>query len=259
LRSFDVYAGHGWASGHQVFAAGNNQESSSESMHFSSSVILWGLATNDNSLRDLGVFLYATEQTAIEQYWFDVDDVNFPAQFQYEVAGMVWGHGVAHAIWWEAHPEEIHGINYLPLTGGSLYLARRPDEIGRGVAETYAAPGSIGLWQDILWGYEAMANPASAIARFNANPNYASTGGQETGESVAHTYFWLHNWNALGQLTTNITANTTSYAVFTKNGALTCVAYNHTSSPINVTFSNGRVLAVPAYTLASTPLGQCQP
>ena len=40
MRFFDPYAGHSWASGHAGFAAGNNQESSSESMNFATSLIL---------------------------------------------------------------------------------------------------------------------------------------------------------------------------------------------------------------------------
>ena len=44
LRGFDVYAGHGWASGHQGFAAGNNQESSSEGQNFANALILAFLA-----------------------------------------------------------------------------------------------------------------------------------------------------------------------------------------------------------------------
>ena len=42
LRDFDIYAGHDWASGHGAFAAGNNQESSSEGMNFANALIQWG-------------------------------------------------------------------------------------------------------------------------------------------------------------------------------------------------------------------------
>ena len=61
LRGFDVYAGHSWASGHQGFAAGNNQESSSESINLSAGLVLWGSATGDTALRDLGSYLLTTE------------------------------------------------------------------------------------------------------------------------------------------------------------------------------------------------------
>lgn len=54
LRNFAPYAGHFWASGHAGFASGNNQESSSESMNFSSSLVLYGEATGNTEIRDLG-------------------------------------------------------------------------------------------------------------------------------------------------------------------------------------------------------------
>jgi len=48
------YAGHSWACGHARFGDGNNQESSSEAMNAWCGLILWGTATGDTALRDLG-------------------------------------------------------------------------------------------------------------------------------------------------------------------------------------------------------------
>ena len=52
-------------------------ESSSESMNFATAAILWGQATGQTDIRDLGVYLHATEKSAVEQYWFDVDNAVF--------------------------------------------------------------------------------------------------------------------------------------------------------------------------------------
>src|SRR5688572_27939266 len=60
LRSMDVYAGHSWANGAGQYEEGNNQESSSEEINFSTAVILWGAATGNKAIRDLGIFLYTT-------------------------------------------------------------------------------------------------------------------------------------------------------------------------------------------------------
>lgn len=83
LRHFDPYAGHSWAAGHQAFGGGNNQESSSEAMNFAAGMILWGSAIGNDALRDTGIYLYTTEQQAIEQYWFDVDEEVFPPQYPF--------------------------------------------------------------------------------------------------------------------------------------------------------------------------------
>ena len=72
LRNFDPYAGHSWASGHAKFGDGNNNESSSEAMNAWGGLILWGEATGDRTIRDLGIYLYTTEMYGINEYWFDV-------------------------------------------------------------------------------------------------------------------------------------------------------------------------------------------
>ncbi len=127
LRNFDPYAGHSWASGHARFGDGNNNESSSEAMNAWCGMILWGEATGDRTIRDLGVYLYTTEMNAIEEYWFDVHRENHPKSYTPSAVTMVWGGKGVDATWFSARPEHIHGINWLPITGGSLYLGRFPE------------------------------------------------------------------------------------------------------------------------------------
>jgi endoglucanase Acf2 len=259
FRHFDSYAGHSWAAGHQAFGAGNNQESSSEAMNFAAGMIQWGAAIGDDAMRDAGIYIYTTEQQAIEQYWFDVDQAVFPPQYPFETVGILWGYGVAYATWWTANPEEIHGINFLPITAGALYLGHRPDYVTRNLAALYAAPGAEGHWHDLLWEYEAFADPSAALARWASEPNYVADGAQEAGKTTAHTYHWLHALNAVGQVDTTVTADTPTYAVFADpvTGARTCAAYNPTNEQKMVKFSNGAYLVLAPYTLGSTPVGGC--
>lgn len=242
LRSFDVYAGHDWANGPALFAAGNNEESSSEAINFATGVILFGINTGNDELRDLGIFMYSNMVQAIGQYWFDVDNQTYPPEFEYPGVGIVWGDGGAHATWFGGTPEFIYGINFLPLTGGSLYLGHRPDYVNdlydRIVSEN---GGQENDWVDIIWNYQAMANPQAALAKFGSG-NYEVF----TGESKAHTYHWLHNFNALGTVDASVSADIPTYAVFIKNGNRTYVAYNPDSTGRNVRFSDGVTLFVPA-------------
>lgn len=249
LRNFDPYAGHGWAAGHAGFGAGNNQESSSESINFSTSLILFGSATNNTTIRDLGIYLYTNEVNAIEQYWFDVNDAVFPSGFNRSTVGIVWGDGGAYATWWTANPEEIHGINYLPITSGSLYLGRNPSYINTNYNDMRTNNGGEETeWRDIIWSFQALSDPAAAVNKFNANSGYTP----EAGESKAHTYHWIHNLNAMGQLDKTVTANVPTYAVFNKAGTRTYVAYNPGTSAATVTFSTGVTLSVPARSMATT-------
>ncbi|MER8071875.1 glycosyl hydrolase [Streptomyces sp. NPDC094034] len=249
LRGFDVYAGHSWASGHQGFAAGNNQESSSESTNLSAALVLWGSATGDAELRDLGSYLLATESEAIAQYWFDADEQVFPSSFGHDTAGMVWGSGAAYSTWWTANPEEIHGINVLPVTGGSLHLGREKAAIERNLAELERENGGPAVeWRDILWEFEALADPAGAKAKWDAgHAGYTP----EAGESKAHTYHWIATLDALGAPDATVTGSVPASAVFSKGGIRTYAAHNFESVARTVTFSDGTTLDVPARSTAT--------
>ena len=249
LRDFDVYAGHDWAAGHAAFGAGNNQESSSEGMNFANALIQWGLATGNTAIRDAGLHIYTTQAAAVQEYWFDSSNQNFPANFAHTSVGMVWGDGGSYSTWFTDQPEMIQGINMLPITGGSLYLGYKPAYITtnwNSMVTNNGGPPDV--WQDILWSFQALNNGDTALANFRANSNYPI----EEGESRAHTFHWIRNLAALGQVDTSVTANHPLYAVFTKNGARTYVASNISANPITVTFSDGRTLTVPAGKTATT-------
>lgn len=248
LRNFDPYAGHSWANGGQVFAGGNNQESSSESMQFATSIILWAQEMNRPALRDLGVYLYTTEAEAIWQYWFDADQKVFPANFPHPVLGIVWGAGGAYSTWWTGNPEEIHGINFLPIHGGSLYLGRRPEAMQRNYSHMLTRNGGPATtWQDILWSASVFADGQQSLDRWLAqNPV------PEGGETAAHTYHWLATLAALGHQDDKVSADVACYAVLTDGSQRTYMAYNSGTQPITVHFSDGKNLIVPAGAVISS-------
>jgi len=249
LRSYDIYAGHSWAGGHGCTNDGNNQESSSESLNFAAAVALWGSVKGDDEIRDLGIYLYTNEYTAVEQYWFDVDNEVFPVSFSHNCVGMVWGTGGVHSTWFSGEPEMIHGINFLPLTSASMYLGRNTDYVTDNYNEMVAENGGAeDVWYDIMWEYLALANPDLALSKFNDYPAYPVEGG----ETRAHTYYWLHNLKSMGQIDLSVTADVPNYGVFINNGIRTYAAYNPSFSAVTVHFSDGEMLDVPARQLASS-------
>lgn len=249
LRSHDAYAGHSWAAGHGDFGDGNNQESSSESMNFATAAILWGEATGQTDIRDLGVFLHATETTAVQQYWFDVDNAVFPPGYPHVAIGMVWGGKGVHSTWFGADPEFIHGINILPVHAGSLYLGHHPDHVLANYAEIVSENnGQPDIWQDLLWEYLSLADPNLALSHYFADINYEPF----DGESRAHTMHWLFNLKKMGRVDTTVFADTPTYAVFRDSaGDLTYVAYNAGSTDRLVTFTDGFSFTVGPREMAS--------
>ncbi|PZR20136.1 MAG: endo-1,3(4)-beta-glucanase [Flavobacterium psychrophilum] len=254
LRNFSPYAGHSWANGFATFPFGNDQESTSESMQFASSLIHWGTVTNNTTIRDLGIYIYTTEQTATEEYWFDVNERTFKPGYGYSLASRIWGNGYDNQTFWTSDIAAAYGIEMYPIHGGSLYLGHNTTYVqslwneiasNTGIMSNQPNPN---MWHDTYWQYLAFINPQSAINLYDTYPDRSL----KFGISDAQTYHWLHAMNALGTVNSNITANYPIAASFTKNGEITYVAHNYSNSAITVAFSNGYNLSVPARQMATS-------
>jgi len=247
MRSLDPYAGHSWAAGHAGFASGNNQESSSESMNFATSLILYGQATGRDEIRDLGIYWHSTEAEAIRHYWFDEDQKVFPEGYGQSCVGMVWGDGASYGTWWTANPEEIHGINFLPLNGGSLYLGRTPDYVSANLGNLIKTnrnfhkagfpgdPEKYDRWQDILAGYQALAKPVAAEKAL------AAVEGSELGETRTHIQQWIGSLKHFGVFDPAVRADHPTALALSK----AYVTYNPGSEPVDVSFSDGKKITAP--------------
>jgi len=248
LRNFSPYAGHSWANGFATFPQGNDQESTSESMQFASSLIHWGTITEDNSIRDLGIYIYTTEQTAVEEYWFDVYERNFQANQQYSLVSRVWGNSYDNGTFWTADIAAAYGIEMYPIHGGSFYLGHNQEYSKKLWTEIASNTGVLSkenndnLWHDTYWKYLSFTNPQAAVDLYNAYPER----NLKFGISDAQTYHWLHGVNAMGVVDASITANYPIALVFNQNGENTYVAHNYSDSEITVSFSDGFQLTVPA-------------
>ena len=255
IRNFDSYEGHSWASGDAAFTEGNNQESSSEAINAWAGLILWAEATGDTKLRDLGIWLYTTEAEAVTDYWFDMRGVLFPATFGHVVAAQVFGGRYSYNTWWTEEPRQIQGINLMPITPASVYLARDPLYIHRFIAalpsekKAYNDRGmSDGtpddIWQDIFASFLALGDPNAGLAQWKPR------GSNELGETRSHTLNWLLNLNEMGTPDFAVTADTTLFGVFhTASGQRTYLAYNSSDKSSEVHFSDGKILTVAAHSL----------
>ncbi|VBB48384.1 Glycosyl hydrolase family 81 [uncultured Paludibacter sp.] len=254
MRNFNPYAGHCWANGFATFPQGNDQESTSESMQFNSSLIHWGMVTNNKAIRDLGIYLYTTEQTAIEEYWMDIHNRNFPSTQKYSIVSRIWGNSFDNGTFWTGDIAASYGIELYPMHGGSLYLGQHWDYVNKLWNEIKTNTGILNnevnpnLWHDVMWEFASFIDPGKAIELYNSNPNRSL----KFGISDAQTYHWLHSMNALGKVDANITADYPMAAAFNQNGEITYVAYNYSNAPIVVQFSTGYQLTVPAKEMATS-------
>lgn len=255
LRNFSPYAGHSWANGFASFPQGNDQESTSESMQFHSSLIHWGSITGNDEIRDLGIYLYTTEQSAIEEYWFDMNDRVFRDDQQFGMVSRVWGNSYDNGTFWTSDITASYVIEMYPIHGGSLYLGQNQEYVSQIWVELKQYTGILNndddnpnLWHDVIWKYLSFVDPEEAIELYNANQDRI----QKFGVSDAQTYQWLHAINAMGQVDTSKTADYPIAAAFTKDGETTYVTHNYGDTPITVSFSDGYQLAVPARSMATS-------
>ena len=244
MRCFDLYAGHSWAAGDANFADGNNQESSSEALNAWYGLALWGENTGDAATRDLGLFLFNTERTAVEEYWFDVGRTNFPKTFDHPTAAIIWGAKAGYETWFSADPDCIHGINWLPFTPGSLYLGRDPEYAARNVSTLISRRPAAGdfskPWGDLVLMYLALSDPARAAKLLAEQPN----GKLESGNTRPFMVQWISTLNQFGTVDASVTSDQPWAVVFNKNGRKTYVAANMQPQPITVRFSDGKQLPV---------------
>lgn len=258
LRNFDPYEGHSWASGTGTSPDGNNQESSSEAINAWAGLMLWGALHNRQDLVELATYLYATEIQSINHYWFDIHGLTFPMEYKNTEVSMLFGGKLAHNTWWIDEPRQIHGINLLPLTAASTYLAASPAFTHKNMAaleketEIYQSRGKRAkpddIWQDLFAKYVALVDPKKGLARWN------EWGSVELGDTRTHAQHWLMFLNEVGTPDLSITANTHFYASFkSDSGQRTYMAYNPTSSSLDVRFSDGYVLKAHPMTLSVSP------
>jgi len=242
LRCFDPYAGHSWASGHAKFGDGNNQESSSEAMNAWWAILMLGEALGDRELRDLGAYLYATERSAVREYWFN-EHGSYPSGAP-ECLAMIWGGKGVYATWFSARPEHVAGINLLPMHGGSLYLDLPPAVAHRQWdALMKRTGGELKHWADIFWMARAMSDPEEAGRLLEAaGPDWKP----EAGNSKANTVHWVRSLMELGTIDRSVRADAPFCAVFRRDNKKTYAAWNLGPNEKTMTFSDGRKVTVPA-------------
>lgn len=234
LRHFDPYMGHSYCDGLAKSDDGNNQESSSEAMNAWAAMILWGMVTNNNTIRDTGIYGYTTEYSGVHDYYFDVDDDIYPAAYTNRTVGILFDSKIIYGTWWTGQDEAIYGIQMIPSTASMLYLGYYPDYCKANYDAFYTANGGLenyDYWYDILWKFQCFYDPDLAINKLNENVKIDSDG-----DSFTFLYHWIYNFKELGQVDISVHADTPYYAVFNKSGVRTYTAYNPAATAKKVSF-----------------------
>jgi endo-1,3(4)-beta-glucanase len=163
-RVFDAYTGHSWASGYAPFADGNNQESSSEAVDAWNGLALWGSVTHNTGLNTEATWMLSAEAASAKAYWtnFDTKDPVYSG-YQHSVVGINWGGKRDYATWFSAAASAKLGIQLIPMSPASTYLAGDSARIAENLKE--AVPGGYDVsLGDYLLMYSALEGPSQASA-----------------------------------------------------------------------------------------------
>jgi endo-1,3(4)-beta-glucanase len=189
LRNKDWFVGHSWASGLFEFGDSRNQESTSEAVNAWYAVYLYGLATDNHQLRDLGRLLLATELRSTWRYWQITSDSDiYPSPFaDNKVVGVLWGTKVEYTTFFGANVEYIHGIQMLPFTPISELLLR-PEWIEEEypvLATALASPELGDGWRGFIVMAHGILDPDEAWGEALTLSEY------DNGNSHTNTLYWL--------------------------------------------------------------------
>lgn len=185
-RHMDWYAGHSWASGLFLFGDARNQESTSEAVNAWYAVSLWGLATGDARIRDLGRLMLATEIRSAQRYWQvpSTSDVYTEPFKSNKVVGVLWGMKVDYATFFGNAPELIHGIQMLPFTPISEELLD-PVWIEEGYPAFSSNLANAGSWANFICMARAVFDPTGAWDMAQTLPSW------DNGNTRTNTLYWI--------------------------------------------------------------------
>ena len=123
LRTFDIWEGHSNAGG-MSSGDGNNQESSSEAMQSWAGLFLLGGALSNDAMQAAGAMGFAMESCAVNEYWQDIYQTNFPVGYTRQGNGILTADSYAYATYFSGDPAWVYGIQYVPAQHWLNYLSR---------------------------------------------------------------------------------------------------------------------------------------
>ncbi|HEX4086879.1 MAG TPA: glycosyl hydrolase, partial [Chthoniobacteraceae bacterium] len=123
FRTFDIWEGHSNAGGTSS-ANGENQESSSEAMQSWAGMYLLGGMLNDSAMTAAGAMGFSMESAAVNEYWQDIYQTNFPPGYNRAGNGILEANAYAYGTYFSGDPAWVYGIQYTPSNHWNNYLAR---------------------------------------------------------------------------------------------------------------------------------------
>jgi len=213
FRSKDWFDGHSIASGLFPSESGRNQESTSEAIHAWYGMYLWGLATSNANIKDLGRLQLAQEIRSTKKYWhiYNPDTIHDAPLNNHATVGILWSTKIEYGTFFSALPECIHGIQVLPVTPITEEYAD-PAWVTRAYPEASSNMPSNTGWDSIIYAMHSVIAPTAAY-------NELKTAVLDDGASRTNSLYWGATRIAGSGATTTSTALSANPASSSAAGA----------------------------------------
>jgi endo-1,3(4)-beta-glucanase len=258
-RHKDWFAGHSWAGGLVGIDVGPGQESTSEAINAWYGVHLWGLATSNTELSNMGRLLLASEIRSAKRYWhiYNSSDI-YPTPFNnHGTAVIVRTHKVAVETYFGSLPHYFYGIQSLPFTPiteeymDNAWVTRSyPMASVQIPVSPTGNPQDTG-WNSVIYGMHAVIDPAAGYSEAQSLtieqiPDYSDFvqygRSIDNGHSKANALYWAATRTAGGggavTTTTSLAASPVGSAATGANVTLTATV-SPSGAAGTVTFKDG--------------------
>jgi endoglucanase Acf2 len=240
FRTLDPWKGYSNAGGFSDPGSGNNQESSSESMQSWGGMFLLGAAIGNDAMRDAAAFGWAMESQAIDQYYFDRQETNFPPEWTHMISTPVRDDHIGYWNYFSGDKVWEFAIQWLPFNTTLNHLSQDYDNAkaqyaGMQVEAAGKTEGSYGSGLgNVLLSFRQIADPDGTAKVFDDlwAANNATVRSKDTS---GKTYWFTHSNRALGRLSWDWHTSIPTSEVFENatTKEYTAVAFNPTAAALN--------------------------
>lgn len=268
MRTFDLWSGHSYAGGTSG-AAGNNQESTSESINAWLGVVLLGQVLHDKEMTDAGLMGYQMESQATMNYWFNASGESWGPTWKKPNVGILEDWGNVYGTFFGAEPEWIYGIQLIPNTPALDFHAVDPQAAQKTLDAMLAERtkkgkgGKLsdldGEWACLILAQQSRINPALGLKIFNQL--HAANNNTVRNDTIAGiTYYQVAAYGALGLRDLTLRTDAPMSGVYRDSvtGKVTVVVYNPDAAlrTVRVLDDKGQVgtITAPANQLSALPL-----
>jgi endo-1,3(4)-beta-glucanase len=177
FRNFDWFVGHSYSHGVSPFADGKDQESTSEEVNFHYGLMLWGKASVNTKIEEMGKLMLKVNIRAINHYFLMTDDnaVHPKEIIPNKVTGIFFDNKVDYATWFGPNREYIHGIQMIPVSPiHELY--RKKEFVSQEWEQVLCTidiikdPLAQSPWQSLIFANAATVNQTLALNKLSTVP-----------------------------------------------------------------------------------------